>query len=178
MSKAEFFRQLRDQLRGLPEEERQRIVKVYEDLFLEAEANGKNEQEITQSLGFHPAQPLPEASRIGSNRPADTGIRVVIAAIALGLFNLTFVLGPFVGITAALFSLALAAVILTTSIVWIVIGTGFPASALVLQLEVFTVLAATGLGLLLGIAVKYLAFWYFRIIKVYVRRNIRLVKGE
>jgi uncharacterized membrane protein len=52
MGKLEYFKELEYRLRGLPERERQNIIAVYEELFQKAEANGKSEQDIVDSLGF------------------------------------------------------------------------------------------------------------------------------
>ncbi|KIL35210.1 hypothetical protein SD70_32285, partial [Gordoniibacillus kamchatkensis] len=52
MGKLEYFKELEYRLRGLPERERQNIIAVYEELFQKAEANGKSESDIIDSLGF------------------------------------------------------------------------------------------------------------------------------
>lgn len=52
MGKLEYFKELEYRLRGLPERERQNIIAVYEELFQKAEANGKSESSIIESLGF------------------------------------------------------------------------------------------------------------------------------
>jgi uncharacterized membrane protein len=52
MSKVDYFKELNYRLRGLPEKERQNILKVYEELFQKAVENGKHEDEVSQSLGY------------------------------------------------------------------------------------------------------------------------------
>ncbi|MDR6553559.1 HAAS signaling domain-containing protein [Paenibacillus qinlingensis] len=52
MSKIDYFKELNYRLRGLPEKERQNILKVYEELFQKAVENGKHEDEVSQSLGY------------------------------------------------------------------------------------------------------------------------------
>jgi uncharacterized membrane protein len=62
LNKTEYFKELEYRLRGLPERERQNILAVYEELFQKAEANGKSESDIIDSLGF-PRVPNWEAAR-------------------------------------------------------------------------------------------------------------------
>jgi uncharacterized membrane protein len=180
MSKADFFLQLRDRLRGLPYEEQQNIVHVYEDLFRQAEQSGKSELEIIQSLGYIPVpiQPgLPGAPSFPP-KPVETGMRKIIAFIALGLFNLIFVLGPFIAVTALLFSFSLTAVLFMFSSVWIIIGTGIPDTFPILMLEICVAVTMTGLGVLLGIGLWKLDCFWIRLVKRYMALNIRLVKGD
>jgi uncharacterized membrane protein len=184
MSKADFFTQLQERLRGLPYEEQQNIIRVYEDLFRQAEMSGKSDREVIESLGFipipvHPAAAPPE-KRSGSAimRSAENGIRFIIAAIALGLFNLIFILGPLVGFAAVLFSLSLVAVLFTFSSIWIILGTGMPTSFSVLLLEIFSALALTGLGVLLGIGMWKVNIGFCKLVKRYIRMNIKLIRGE
>lgn len=183
MSKADFFRQLQERLRGLPYEERQRIVRVYEDLFRQAEDSGRTEQEIIASLGYAPVPvSAPDGRSLyrggGSARSAENGLRTAMAAISLGLFNLIFVLGPFVGVSAVLFVLSLVALLFTFSTIWIIIGTGIPATLSLLLTEVFTALFLTGTGILMGIGLCKVNRGYLLLIKRYIRLNLRLIKGE
>ncbi|MDQ0902922.1 HAAS domain-containing protein [Paenibacillus sp. V4I7] len=52
MSKIDYFKELNYRLRGLPEKERQNILSVYEELFQKAIENGKQEDDVAQSLGY------------------------------------------------------------------------------------------------------------------------------
>jgi uncharacterized membrane protein len=179
MSKADFFLQLQDRLRGLPAEERHNIMQVYEDLFRQAEAGGKTEQEIIQSLGFIPVPMNAPAPAERQRRSMGTfGPRNIIAAVALFFFNLIFILGPFIAVSAVLFSFSLVAVLFTFSSVWVIIGTGIPTSADVLLLEVFTSLTLSGLGVMLGIGMWKLGRGYIALVKRYTALNFRLIRGE
>lgn len=183
MSKADFFQQLQERLRGLPDEERQNIVHVYEDLFRQAEAGGKSEEEIIRSLGYIPVpvpgqQPPPFTQQPKPPSRAAGGTRAVMAAIALGLFNLIFLLGPFIAAAALLFSLSLVAVLFAFSPIWVFIGTGIPASMEVLLLELFTSLTLTGLGVMLGMAMWKLNHGFLDVVKRYTALNLKLIRGD
>jgi uncharacterized membrane protein len=180
MSKADFFIQLQERLRGLPYEEQLNILRVYEDLFRQAEAGGKSEKEIIESLGFTPVPMPAQASyeRPPVYRKPSSGLRATIAAVSLVMFNLIFILGPFIAIAATLFSLSLTAVLFTFSSVWVIIGTGIPDTMNILLLEIFTTLTLTGLGVLLGIGMWKLNYWFIALVKRYLALNLRLVRGE
>jgi len=180
MTKAEFFMQLQDRLRGLPQEEKQNIIRIYEDLFRQAEESGKSEREIIESFGFQlppiPNQPPLTGQRL--MRRAESGARVVITSVALGLFNLLFVLGPFLAVAASLFTLSLVAILFTFSTFWIILGTGLPTSLTILLLEIFFALMMTGLGVLLTIGMWKVNVGFKKLVIRYVRLNLRLIKGE
>lgn len=180
MSKADFFMQLQDRLRGLPQEEKQNIIRIYEDLFRQAEESGKSEREIIESFGFQPPALPSLKPRTGEHlmRRAESGVRVIVASVALGLFNLMFVLGPFLGVTVSLFAMSLVAILFTFSTFWIILGTGIPTSITILLLEIFFALMLTGLGVLLGIGMWKVIAGYTKLVKRYVRLNLRLIKGE
>jgi uncharacterized membrane protein len=180
MSKADFFQQLRARLRGLPPEEQENILDVYEDLFRQAEAGGKSEEDIIRSLGFIPV-PVEQPSHMQDHRTnaaGKGGFRPYAAAAALLLFNLIFVLAPFLTIALLLFSLSLVAVLFAFSLVWVIIGTGIPATVDLLLLEIFTTMALSGLGILLGAAMWKLNIAFWSVVKRYVAMNLRLVRGE
>lgn len=181
MSKADFFLQLQERLRGLPYEERQNIIQVYEDLFRQAEQNGKSEREIIESLGFVPV-PVSPPSFGGYTPPMParrgSGFRSILAAIALVLFNLIFVLAPAIGIAATLFSLSIASVLFAFSAIWIILGTGIPESFSFLLVEICSALVLTGSGILLGGGLYVVNRGFIRLMKRYVRLNLKLIKGE
>lgn len=181
MSKAEFFRQLDERLKGLPRQEQERIVRVYEDLFQQAEVNGKSERQIVEALGCSSSSSPWSNYATASDRfkqTAESGIRVLVASLALALFNLMFILGPAVAVIAVLFTLSLCSLLLVLSPIWIFAGTGVPDKLTVLLLELFASLAGTGLGLLLSIGMWFADKAFFRLAKAYVRMNLRLIKGE
>ncbi|MNC42108.1 hypothetical protein D3C75_909120 [compost metagenome] len=180
MSKADFFLQLRARLRGLPPEEQENVLGVYEDLFRQAEAGGKSEEEIIRSLGFIPV-PVEQLPQAPNHRPSTSGgggLRAFSAACALLLFNLIFALGPFLVIALLLFSFSLVAVLFSFSILWVIIGTGIPESFGVLLLEIFTTMTLSGAGIMLGAAMWKLNIAFWSVVKRYIALNLRLVRGD
>ncbi|WP_438447362.1 HAAS signaling domain-containing protein [Gorillibacterium sp. sgz5001074] len=183
MSKAAFFLQLQDRLRGLPYEEQQNIIRVYEDLFRQAELSGKSEREIIESLGYVPVPMPPQASepsRIGADLglTARNGVRSVASTVALLFFNLIVVLAPFLTVAALLFTFSVLSFLFTFSSIWILFGTGVPTSLTLLLTEVFTALLLTGAGVLMGIGLWKINRGFLKLTQRYIRLNLKLIKGE
>lgn len=176
MTKSEFLANLRLHLHGLPGDEIDSIIQDYEQYFNEKEKSGMSETGILTEL------PSPEqvASTIKKERKqfrqqekSSTG--KVIIAIALIFFNLTFVLGPALGIGGAIIGLFVAAISLIISpllvVVKFIIGDR-------LLFELFLSFVFSGIGLLLlPLLVKGSSF-YVQTIERYTRWNIRQVQGE
>lgn len=183
MSKADFFLQLQERLRGLPHEEQQNILRVYEELFRQAELNGKSEREIIESLGFVPVPIPPHSPHAGfpggkPARSAENGVRAVVASVALFFFNLIFILPFYITAAALLFSFSLISFLFTFSSIWIILGTGIPSTLTMLLLEVFLTLFLTGAGVLMGIGLWKANRGFIRLTKRYVGLNLKLIKGE
>lgn len=180
MSKADFFLQLQERLRGLPYEEQQNIIRVYEDLFRQAELSGKSEREIIQSLGYVPVPVPPQPPRTGAAamRSAESGVRSVVAAIALLFFNLIFVLPFYAAAALTLFSFSLVSFLFTFSFIWIVLGTGIPNTLAMLMTEIFMTLLLTGSGVLLGLGMWKVNRGFLKLTKRYFKMNMKLIKGE
>lgn len=184
MTKEAFFRNLEERLKGLPEAERQSIMRVYEDLFTKAAENGKDESEIARSLGhasFPEAFPPADRKTVPYGAPAsggfEFGLRGLLVSLSLGFINLLLI-GPFLGFTAVLAALAVVALVLVTSALWILLGSGVPTDLTTLLSEVFASLAFTGLGVLLSLGLVQFTRWYARGVKKYIRFNMRLIRGK
>jgi hypothetical protein len=50
MKKDEWLQQVKEQLKGLPSEAREKVLDHYEELFLITKANGKEEEEVTEAM--------------------------------------------------------------------------------------------------------------------------------
>lgn len=196
VNKADYFRELAYRLRGLPERERQNILQVYEELFQKAIENGKNEEEIAESLGY-PRIPNWEASTNVHVQPpvhsyqqvnhvqapyaypakSESGIKKLVIAIALAFFNLTFILGPFFGICGAFIGLYASSFALLVSPLLLLAGNNWGFESGDLLFNIFAMLAAFGLGILLSMATIALTKLFFRLTRAYVRFNVKLIKG-
>ncbi|MER2000812.1 MAG: DUF1700 domain-containing protein, partial [Lysinibacillus sp.] len=51
MNKQQFLQSLEQHLQALPQEDQQEILRDYHEYFLAAEAEGKTEQQVIESLG-------------------------------------------------------------------------------------------------------------------------------
>lgn len=106
MSERLFMLELKMELRGLREEEREDILSEYETYFQAAKKEGLTEEEIIDRLGGSAkelAQSIVEKLETDVN-PAQANVdsgRSVMVAIGLILFNLIIVLGPFLAVMGA-----------------------------------------------------------------------------
>lgn len=110
MNKKEFLRVLRDELRHLTQSEIEEIVYDYEEHFIVGLERGKTEEEIAKELGD--PKKIAKSYKVSAfiekatNDPSATNIfKAIIATMAIGFFNLAFVLGPFMGVVGVLIGL-------------------------------------------------------------------------
>ncbi len=110
MNRDEFIGILRNELSGIPKEEIEDILYDYEEHFEIGIHKGKTEEEIAKELGnpkniaksYRASIKITEAEK---NPNATNLFKAILAAMALGFFNLVVVLAPFIVIVALLFSL-------------------------------------------------------------------------
>lgn len=193
MNEDRFLAALRRALGRMPESEKAEIIYDYEEHFRAGLAEGKGEEQIAAGLGnprvlgrSYRIDALLEQPEEGGEVKAAAVIGAVFASLSLSLFNVIFVLGPFLGLLGALAGLWAAAVSLAAAgaagalapLAWLVA----PAARPYLQLEAlnpaFVALAGIGLaalGLLALIGMWQLTRLFFRGVAAYVRFNLRLV---
>ena len=118
MDKIEFLNNLRRLLSRMPQEEIDDILYDYEEHFRMGMHDGKTEAEIMQALG----DPVSIAKQFKADymfTKAETTTSIsnmfgaIFSSISLGLFNIIFVLGPFLGLVGVLVGLFAAAFALT-----------------------------------------------------------------
>ena len=110
MNRDEFLKALRKELSGIPKEDMGDILYDYEEHFDIGIHKGKTEREIAKELGnpkniaksYKVSIKITEAEK---NPTATNLFKAILAAMALGFFNLIVVLAPFIVIVALLFSL-------------------------------------------------------------------------
>lgn len=180
MNKEQFLRELSEQLRKLPEEERRDILYDYEEHFQFGFEEGKTESEIVKGLGspktvakemlalyrFDEMKQDPSASNI---------TRAVMAAIGLSLLNFIIVLGPLIAIVSFIFALwvgGIASVISPFFVIIKILMGNF------LWLDVFVAITFVGVGLLLCIGAYYCTNWFKNFCVRYVNWNLKMIKGE
>ena len=186
----EFIRILRERLQGtLAQEELDDIVSDYADHFRMGKESGRTDDELWRSLGS-PEDIARELKAMHLVRKAENVkscgniFHAVIATLGLGLFNLVFVLAPFLLLVLMLL------VILIIGFVFSFFGpvalahavlqiAGLPAFALWLNpaAGVFFSLAMTTTGLLIIIGDYYLARFFYRAGIRYLKWNIGVITG-
>jgi uncharacterized membrane protein len=200
MSKVDYFKELAYRLRGLPERERQNILQVYDELFQKAVENGKNEDEIAESLGYPrvphwepattqiPEAPIPSFPYSQPNpgpAPApysypvknESGVKAILISIALGFFNLTFILGPFVGICGVFIALYASSFAFLVSPLVMLFGNVWTADAVDFQFNIYVALTFFGLGILLSALTVWTSKLFVKLTKAYIQFNVKLIRG-
>ncbi|NGQ94339.1 DUF1700 domain-containing protein [Brevibacillus sp. SYP-B805] len=183
MTRVEFIRELDQRLSELPDKERLDLLSNYTQHFLAEMEKGKKEEEIAASLGS-PAQIAEEIltgyhlSRMKANATIPKAPRMIIAGIGLGFFNVVVVLGPFLAIAGSIIGLWVAAFALILSPVALMAYLAPPVSGDEMAYAVFGGMAAVGFGLLVAIVLYYVTKWMYRLTVLYVRFNLRLIRGE
>ncbi|KOO44286.1 HAAS signaling domain-containing protein [Priestia koreensis] len=179
MGKNEFLQKLRDLLRDLPEVERQEILYDYEEHFEVGMEEGKSEAEIIRDLGdpYVIAKDLVGEQFGGVSAPTrkPSTFKMTMIAFGLILFNLVFVVGPASGILGSYVGFAVTAVVVFLSPLLLIFSiVMFGLEGILFQIFVFT--ALFGLGILLLIATIYIGKFLYRVLKMYVQFNLKLVK--
>ncbi|WFD11494.1 HAAS signaling domain-containing protein [Tepidibacter hydrothermalis] len=186
MNKKEFIDILKNQLYGLPKEDIDEILYDYEEHFSVGLGRGKLEDEISKELGDPKKIAKSYKAHIvienAQNNPTPTNIvKAVIATIALGLFNLIFVLGPFIGLVGVLIGLFGAALGITVAGIGAFFGSIFapvfggnvsvnPIGA------AFMGIGTTALGILFLILNIYVVKFAYKGTVKYLKYNIDIIK--
>lgn len=174
-NKEQFFAELDERLKHIPEQERGHITRVYEELFQRALENGKNESQVVEMLSFQ--RTMYGDPGIGTSVKPSWSTRSVFAAIGMILFNLVFIVGPVIAIGGVLLALAAASFALLIVPLALVLDFDIWSNGTELLFGLFTGLTCFGLGLLLGLGTLYTVKAYFRLLGQYLRFNVRVVRG-
>jgi len=181
---------LRSGLDGkMPKEEIDDILSDYVEHFRIGKAEGRTEEELYHALGA-PEDVTREikatymVSRAEQTRSCSNIWHAIMATLGLGLFNLVFVLVPFIILAV------LVAVVFVVGCLFAVLG---PVSFIIALLQilgipfisfwlwpvagVFFAIGITSLGLLLVISDMYLAHFFYHLGIRYLKWNIRVIKG-
>lgn len=175
-----FLKQLRMQLRGLSEEEIDDIIEDYKSYFSEARESGLSDEEVTQNLG-HPFDIAQDIKASSKQKPTyeksneSFSAQSIIIMIALILFNLTFVLGPAIGVLGVFFAIIFSCVMFVISPLLVIATMLFGGGHL---FELFLSLVLCGIGILVFPLLLSLMKKGKKYINQYIAWNVRLVKGE
>ena len=186
----EFIRILKDRLEGtLPQDELDDIVSDYAEHFRMGKESGRTDEELWKSLGS-PDEIAREVRAVHLVKKAESVkscgsiFHAALATLGLGLFNLVFVLAPFIVLVVMLVVIFILGVLFTlcgpvTLIYSVLQMAGQPAFAIWLNplAGVFISIGLTTTGLLLIIGDYYLARFIYRIGIRYLKWNISVISG-
>ena len=181
MNEQQFQKQLAMTIDNLPIEERQDMLKDYEEHFEAGKEVGKTEEEIVEALGnpekigkeilatFHVMQAETKTS---------TGnvLRAVWAGIGLGFFNLIIVLGPFIALAGVVIAGWVSSVAFVLSPILIPVNLVIYPGTFEWS-DLFFMFTLCGLGMLIAAGMYYLTKGLMWIFLRYLRFNLSLVKG-
>ena len=182
MTKYNFLNELERQLGKLPEEDKREIMHDYEEHFEFATEAGKSDEEIIVALGT----PEKIAKEVAADyhielaketRNVSSVFRAILAVCGLGFLNLVFVLGPAIGIGAAIFGFTISGITLAISPVLLLVVSGIGLQSFS-WFDFFMSLIASGIGIFMSIAAYYITKWAIGLITRYLAFNLRVVKGD
>jgi uncharacterized membrane protein len=190
LNKKQFFKDLREELKQLPKEDLDSLMKDYEEHFEIGISKGRSEEELVKSLG-NPNIIAKHVKAYFLVRQAEDNtsvinfLRAFFATIGLGFVNLIFITGIVIGISFLLFGFFLA----SGAIVFAgVAGIVSPFIAPYIEsvsfgginsIAIFFFgIGLTAFGLLFFIANGYITRWFYYIIIKYLKMNIKIITGE
>ncbi len=194
MTEKQFFTILKKNLRGLSEEDRHEILEDYAEHFRIGGEAGKNEDDISESLG-NPAQ-IGKNSRMElladkaeKESSIGNGVKVVLASLSLGFFNVVFIVGPYFGLVGVMIGLWATAVSVMLSgitvalavifypIISLFVPNMFYPSGFVMNLAMFFAgIALFSMGSLAVIGMVKLSKLFYTGTVKYLQSNIRIIK--
>ena len=189
MNKERFIEILKSSLGNLPQDEIDDILYDYNEHFEIGINNGKTEEEICKELGdpkaiaksYRASMALEKAEEYPSAKNLTSA---VLAAIALGFFNIVIVIGPFIGIIGVIIGLfAVSISIFISGIAAILsplISIFAPAYIHTMGINSFAIIffgiGLAALGLLMFIGLSYLSKYLYKLTVKYLNWNINIIK--
>jgi uncharacterized membrane protein len=186
----EYIRLLRNRLEGtLPADELDDLLMDYSEHFRMGKANGRSDEELWRSLGSpddvaREIKAVHLVKKAEDVRSCSNIFHAVIATLGLGLFNLVFVLVPFMLLLVMLLVVFIIGVIFAVfgpvAFIWSVLnlaGVGVSDVWLSPLAGIFISIGITSLGLLLVMGDYYLARFFYHMGIRYLKWNIGVIKG-
>ncbi|MDF2884431.1 MAG: hypothetical protein K0R54_4998 [Clostridiaceae bacterium] len=189
MNKEKFMEILKSSLGDMPQDEINDILYDYNEHFEIGINKGKTEEEICKELG--------DPRNIGKSYRASMAVEraeehpstknlfsAVLAAIALGFFNLVIVLGPFLAVVGIIigFFAASAGIFIAgiASVIGIFIAPFMPSYVHTMGINGFAIffigIGMSALGALMFIGVCWLAKCFYKLTVKYLNWNINIIK--
>lgn len=190
MTQREFIDGMSRHLKRLTEEEKREILADYQEHFALGKEAGKTEEEIAVKLGD--PRSLAKQYRAGTmvrraeERHSVTNVlNVILAALALGMFNLIFVLplflailGVLVGLLAASAGVALGGATAAILSIVALFVPGWSVPVLYAGIGFFAGIALAALGVLMGVGCFYVIKYAGIGLVKYVKFNIDVASGK
>ena len=186
----EFIRIIRSRLEGtLPKEELDDIISDYTEHFSIGKANGRTDEELWRSLGSpediaREIRVMHLVKKAENVRSCRNIFHAVVATLGLGLFNLVFVLAPFMILVVMLLVFFMLGVMVTffglAGVVYSLLQLiGVSAFSVWYSpiAGVFISIGMTTTGLLVIIGNYYLARFFYRVCIQYLKWNISVITG-
>ncbi len=196
MRKEDFLHKLEDLLYFVPDSERNDILYDYDEHISRAVKGGMDEHDVIEALGapeeiarqYKVKKYIDKAEKTGS---AASVLRAVLATLGLGLFNVIFILGPFVAVLGMLVAAGAVAVAIMVSGAAFIVGGMFPhlismidfhAISVDIQGNVTAAMLFGGVGTmclggLVGMAAASVAKVFFKVTIKYLRLNINIIRS-
>ncbi|AKN32012.1 hypothetical protein Ccar_14525 [Clostridium carboxidivorans P7] len=190
MNKEEFMKTLEQSLENMDSYEKKDILYDYEEHFRIGFEKGKTAEEIIKELGdpktIGKSYRASAAVEDAMENPSTKNIRkAILAALALGFFNLVIVLGPFLALAAVLISLFASAVAVFAAgiaSIFAVLFHPFLGSIVAIlgnPIAIFLLgIGTTALGILFFIGVCYLSKFFYRASIKYLKWNINIITKQ
>lgn len=187
MNKEEFMKILKQSLGNMDIYEKEDIFYDYEEHFRIGLEKGKAEEEIIKELGdprtIGKSYKASAAVEDAIENPSTKNIgKAILAALALGFFNLVIVIGPFIGLVAVLISLfAVAIAIFAAGVSSIFAEIFHPLLSSIVAIEgnpiavLFLGIGTSALGILCFIGVCYLSKFFYKATIKYLKWNINII---
>jgi uncharacterized membrane protein len=175
-----YLQELEKELMSLPAQERNEVLEDYEEHFEMAKSSGRSDEDIIHGLGSPRkiAKELLAQSEItkATNNPSLNSVsKAVFASVSLGLFNLLFVLAPFLVMVIIPFTLFIIAAAFISSPVILLIQEGFTSSFMT---SIFLMIGLVGLGLLFILAAIKVSKFFYKVILSYLNFNLNIVRRK
>lgn len=187
MNKQQYLTKLAEELKSLPENEKNEMVADIEEHFAMGIKKGRTEAQIAEKLG-DPKKIAKDTKAYNAIEIAESKTtiknttRAVFATIGLSFFNLVFVIGPFLGVVGTLIGFMAGSIAMVLA--------GFVAAILSIfspvlsfvdagPLPIASFLASIGIASLGGawtILNYYLFKWFFKLTINYLKLNISIVE--
>lgn len=190
-TETEYTRALRERLEGtIPSEELEDHLSDYAEHFRMGRAEGRSDEDLWRSLGSpnDVAREIRAAHLVRkaeSDRSWNNIIHAVFATLGLGLFNLVFVLVPFILLVVMLLIIFIIGIFFAVfgpvafvSSLFMLAGIPVPALTSNPAAGVFLAIGITSTGLLFIIGDYYLARFFYRVGIEYLKWNIRIITRQ